>query len=105
MKVLLLPFIKGSNDLKSDIKSLVANTLPIFLTLKIKPSCFKTDAPLSMHFDANRISEVTTISSVFKFSNIHLSASSDPFFIGKSKSFTKANKSKFLDSLETLIIN
>ena len=31
--------------------------------------------------------------------------SSDPFFIGKSKSFTKADKINFLNSLETLIIN
>ena len=30
---------------------------------------------------------------------------SDPFFKDKSKSFTKANKSNFLNSLETLIIN
>ena len=31
--------------------------------------------------------------------------SSDPFLQGKSKNFTKADKSKFLNSLEILIIN
>ena len=31
--------------------------------------------------------------------------SSDPFFQGKNKNFTKADKSKFLNSLEILIIN
>ncbi len=31
--------------------------------------------------------------------------SSDPFLQGKNKNFTKADKSKFLNSLETLIIN
>ena len=78
MKFLFFPCKKGSDDLKSDIKSLVASKFPIFFKFKIKPSCFKTDAPLSIHFDAKGISEVTTISSDFIFSNIHLSASSDP---------------------------
>ena len=31
--------------------------------------------------------------------------SSDPFMLGKSKNFTKADKGKFLNSLEILIIN
>ena len=31
--------------------------------------------------------------------------SSDPFLQGKNKNFTKADKSKFLNSLETLIVN
>ena len=78
MKFLLFPCIKGSDDLKSDIKSLVARTFPIFITFKIKPSCFKTEAPLSIHFEAKGMSEVTTMSSVLIFSKIHLSASSDP---------------------------
>jgi len=30
---------------------------------------------------------------------------SNPFLIGKSKSFTKVDKVRFLNSLETLIIN
>ena len=78
MKFLLFPCKKGSDDLKSDIKSLVAKTFPMFITFKIEPSCFKTEAPLSIHFDAKGISEVTTMSSDFIFSKIHLSASSDP---------------------------
>ena len=62
VKFLFLPCKKGSDDLKSDIKSLVASKFPIFFKFKIKPSCFKTDAPLSIHFEANGMSEVTTIS-------------------------------------------
>ena len=78
MKFLLFPCKNGSDDLKSDIKSLVASKFPILFEFKIKPSCFKTDAPLSIHFDAKGISEVTTISLGFIFSKIHLSTSSDP---------------------------
>ena len=38
---LFLPFKNGSNDLRSDIKSLVAKIFPMFVSVKINPSFFK----------------------------------------------------------------
>ena len=78
VKTLFLPFKNGSNDLRSDIKSLVAKIFPMFVFVKINPSFFKTIAPLSMQLAANGMSEVTTISSTFTLVCIHLSASSGP---------------------------